>query len=65
MFEIPMILYLSDSYKNISYDLVSKIENSLEKPFNTQHLIHCIIELSHLYNEDFEKNFCIFNSFAD
>ena len=61
MKNIPLILWTSSKYKNVSKNIVRKINNSLHKNYNSQDLIHTIIEISHLNNKDFEKKRSILN----
>ncbi|MCR5506736.1 MAG: phosphoethanolamine transferase [bacterium] len=54
MLRIPLVLWLSPEYKK-NCELNISTED-LEKPYNTENLIHTIIKLSGLSNPDFEAD---------
>lgn len=61
MFDIPFILWLSDDYKVFNKSLVNDLPNYLTRRYQTDDVIHSIIDLTKCYGEDFEPERSIFN----
>ena len=55
MTTIPFILWISDKYRNIRKQIVYNLYQNQQKPYNTEHVIHTIIRLAGLDNQDIEK----------
>jgi len=62
MFDIPFILWLSDGYKIHHAEMTSDLANQLNRKYQTDDLIHSIIDLSTCYSDDFDASRSIFNS---
>ncbi|MDD3053376.1 MAG: phosphoethanolamine transferase, partial [Endomicrobiaceae bacterium] len=60
MYEIPFVLWLSDKYKKDRTDIIEEIEKGKNKPYNIQHMIHTITELSNLDSPDIDKTKSLF-----
>ena len=60
MYEIPFVLWLSDKYKKYRTDIIEEIEKVKNKPYNIQHMIHTITELSNLDSPDIDKTKSLF-----
>ncbi|MFA7073806.1 MAG: phosphoethanolamine transferase, partial [Endomicrobiaceae bacterium] len=60
MYEIPFILWLSDSYKKNRPGMVKDIEKFKNRPYNIQHLTNTITELSNLGSPDIDKTKSLF-----
>ena len=61
MFDIPFILWLSDDYKVFNKSLVNNLPNYLTRRYQTDDVIHSIIDLTKCYGKDFEPERSIFN----
>ena len=54
MLEIPMLMYVSDSLSEKKPDLLERIRKSLDNPYETDDLIHTILDLSDVHTESYE-----------
>jgi heptose-I-phosphate ethanolaminephosphotransferase len=61
MFDIPFILWLSEGYKTTYNEMVKDLGDQLNRKYQTDDLIHSIIDLSHCYSDDFKASSSIFN----
>lgn len=61
MYEIPFILWLSETYKSENKEKVNAIQKSIHRPYQTDRLIHTIIDLSNLENNLFKPEDSIIN----
>lgn len=61
MYEIPFILWLSNKYKQENSGKVNDIKLSIHKPYQTDRLIHTIIDLSNMDNKLFKQEESIIN----
>lgn len=61
MFDIPFILWLSDGYKETYHEMVKGLGDQLNRKYQTDDVIHSIIDLSHCYSDDFDASRSIFN----
>ena len=61
MYEIPFILWLSNKYKQENSGKVNDIKLSIHKPYQTDRLIHTIIDLSNMDNKLFKQSESIIN----
>lgn len=59
MLNIPFIVWVSDRYKKLRKDYISKF--NLDKQYNTEHLIHSVMSLSGLSNDDTDKSKSVFD----
>jgi len=58
MFDIPLVVWLSEKYKELNGEFISKW--NLEKPYKTKNMIHSIINISRLESLEYNKNNSIF-----
>ncbi|MDR2902746.1 MAG: phosphoethanolamine transferase [Lactobacillales bacterium] len=61
MTAIPFMVWLSDRLKKLRPDLVKKMKASADVKYNTENVIHSIIEFSSLENSDFDSSKSILN----
>ncbi len=61
MYEIPFILWLSEKYKNENKEKINSIAKSIHKSYQTDRIIHTIIDLSNMDNTLFKKEDSIIN----
>lgn len=61
MYEIPFILWLSNEYKQENSGKVNDIKLSIHKPYQTDRIIHTIIDLSNMDNKLFKRSESIIN----
>lgn len=59
--EIPLILWLSNSYQQVYVDKTNIIKNNLHKPYMTDDLFHSILDLSNIDADVLEKQRSLFN----
>ena len=62
MFDIPFVLWLSNKYKDENPDLVSHLNSYLTRKYQTDDVIHSIIDLVKCTSSDFEPQRSIFNA---
>lgn len=61
MIEIPFLIYVSDKFKINYPETVKKIENSLDKPYMTDDLIHTILDIAEIKTSEYEESKSIIN----
>ena len=61
MFEIPFIIWVSDKFKNNYPDLCSRIENSINKSYITDNIIHMILDLMSIETPDYDPSKSLIN----
>ena len=61
MLTIPLITWISDKYKKERPIFTKNLKDNLNKKYNTEDLIHSIISLSGLFNQDLDKSKSIFD----
>lgn len=59
--EIPLIVWLSDAFKKADRNRVLELENNLGKPYVTDDLFHCIIDINRIRTPYFDKSRSLFN----
>ena len=60
MYDIPLMLWTNKAYNKNNPDLISRLPQYLDRPFNTQHLIHAIPYLSGISLDEMEPQHNIF-----
>ncbi|MBO7244823.1 MAG: sulfatase-like hydrolase/transferase [Alphaproteobacteria bacterium] len=55
MTAIPFVLWVSDKYRDMRKKVVYNLYQNQKKEYNTEHVIHTIIRLAGLENQDVEK----------
>ena len=61
MYEIPFILWLSEKYKKENKEKINYIQNSIHRPYQTDRVIHTVIDLSNMDNKLFKPEDSIIN----
>ncbi len=61
MFDIPFILWLSDKFKNLHKEKATNILTYTHRKYQTDDVIHSIIDLAGCLSDDFIPNKSIFN----
>lgn len=61
MYEVPMILWLSERYKSNNTEKSANIYNSLHNPYQLDRLIHSVIDLSNMESDIFRPEDSIIN----
>lgn len=61
MFDIPFFLWLSNKYKDKNLDLVNNLNSYLNRKYQTDDVIHSIIDIVKCTSPDFEPQRSIFN----
>ena len=61
MVEIPFIIYVSDKFKEKYPKVIKNIENSLNKPYMTDDLIHTILDIAEIKTFEYEESRSIIN----
>lgn len=62
MFDIPFILWLSNKYKEENPNLVNNLNAYLNRKYQTDDVIHSIIDLAKCSSPDFQPQRSVFNS---
>ena len=62
MFDIPFVLWMSEGYKKQNDNKVKHFRNYLNRKYQTDDLIHSIIDLSNCYSGDYDEKRSIFSS---
>lgn len=62
MIEIPFLIYISDKFKINYPETVKKIEDSVDKPYMTDDLIHTILDIAEIKTSEYEKSRSIINN---
>lgn len=62
MFDIPFFLWLSNKYKEGNPDLMNNLNSYLNRKYQTDDVIHSIIDLVKCISSDFEPQRSVFNS---
>ena len=60
MYDIPLMLWTNKAYQKSNSDLISRLPQYLDRPFNTQHLIHSIPYLSGISLDELEPQHNLF-----
>jgi heptose-I-phosphate ethanolaminephosphotransferase len=63
MFDIPFILWLSDDYKKLHKNKVKNFQFYLNRRYQTDDVIHSIIDLSGCYSADYDSTKSIFSPY--
>ncbi len=61
MVEIPMLIWLSDKYKENNPSIVENIKSSLDKPFMTDNLVHVILDLAKIQTKQYDATKSVIN----
>lgn len=61
MVEIPFLIYVSNKFKENYPDIIKKIENSLDRPYMTDDLIHTILDISNIKTLEYDETRSIIN----
>ena len=61
MYDIPLMLWTNKAYKKSNPNLISRLPHYLDRPFNTQHLIHSIPYLSGISLDEMEPQHNLFS----
>lgn len=61
MVEIPMLIWLSDKYKENNPTIVENIKSSLDKPFMTDNLVHVILDLAKIQTKQYDATKSVIN----
>ncbi len=61
MVEIPMLIWLSDKYKEKNPTIVENIKASLDKPFMTDNLVHLILDLAKIQTKQYDATKSVIN----
>lgn len=61
MVEIPMLIWVSDSYKQSRPYKVKAIERSLHKPFMTDNLVHVLLDLADIETRQYDATKSLIN----
>ena len=61
MVEIPFLIWVSDSYKEKHPNNISRIQNSLNKPFMTDNLVHVLLDLAGIETKQYDATKSIIN----
>ena len=61
MIEIPFLIYVSDKFKENYPEMVKKIENSVDRPYMTDDLIHTILDIAEIKTSEYEESRSIIN----
>lgn len=62
MVRIPLLIWVSDKYKEKRPENVERIKNALNKPFMTDNLAHVIIDLAGITTKQFDATKSVVNS---
>ena len=62
MIEIPFLIYISDKFKINYPETVKKIEDSVDKPYMTDDLIHTILDIAEIKTSEYEESRSIINN---
>lgn len=65
MTQVPFILWLSEKYQKKFPRVVEALKNNLNKSYNTENVIHTILSLAGLSNEDIILSDSLTNNFDD
>lgn len=60
--EIPMVVYMSPKFQQSYPKLVTRIKQSVHRPFMTDDMIHSILDLMEIRTKEYNPTFSIFNS---
>ena len=61
MFDIPFVLWMSERYKKQNHDKVQHFGKYLNRKYQTDDLMHSIIDLSGCYSDDYDERKSIFS----
>ena len=61
MVEIPMLIWVSNSYKQKRPDNISRIQNSLNEPFMTDNLAHLLLDLANIETTQYDSSKSVIN----
>lgn len=61
MLEIPLYIWSSSSFKERHYDIIKKLSQQTNKPYNTANLIHTIMDICGIRSTDFNKEKSLLN----
>jgi heptose-I-phosphate ethanolaminephosphotransferase len=62
MFDIPFIVWLSDEFKEHYSKSADRFVGILDRKYQTDDLIHSIIDISGCYSDDFDASRSIFHA---
>jgi heptose-I-phosphate ethanolaminephosphotransferase len=65
MIEIPMIVWMSESFTNSYPDTARRIKGSVNRPFMTDDMIHAILGIMKIHTSDFDERKSIFSDHYD
>ena len=55
MTTIPFVLWTSEKYRSIRKKIIYNLYQNQKKSYNSEHVIHTVIRLAGLDNQDIEK----------
>ena len=61
MVEIPFLIWVSDSYKEKRPNNIARIQNSLNKPFMTDNLVHVLLDLAGIETKQYDATKSVIN----
>ena len=61
MVEIPMLIWFSDKHKDKHPEDVARIQNSLDKPFMTDNLVHVMLDLAKIETKQYDATKSVIN----
>lgn len=65
MLEIPMVIWVSDTCKQIHPDLVKKIAGAVHRPFMTDDMIHTILDMMDIETPEYDPTKSVVNHAYD
>ena len=65
MFEIPFIIWTSQSFKIKYKDLCERINSSVNNKFNTQDMIHVILDILEIETSEYDPSKSVINKFYE
>ncbi|HBT79048.1 MAG TPA: hypothetical protein DEA67_02545 [Selenomonas sp.] len=61
-FEIPMLIWTSERFKNAHPDIQAKIDDAVHRSYMTDDMIHSLLDILNIKTPEFDRTRSIFNS---
>ena len=61
LFEIPMLVWISQEFRNKHSDLVERIFSARNQPFMTDDMIHALLDIMQIHTKDYDETRSLFS----